>query len=94
MALNPADGSGNWKGSFKIMNNRIVDLKGPPLVVTSAPPRLRHLPVVNRGVRHEPPTTHLGQPIDLADDFAMAVAILTYYREFLTAAEAKFVTAV
>jgi hypothetical protein len=44
----------------------------------------------NRGVRYEPPTSHLGNPVQ-AEVIPMAELGLAFYRDFLNAAETEFV---
>ena len=69
---------------------KVAEYRGShPIEVT--PPRISTRAVDNRGVQINPPTSHLGHPI-ASDVTSMADAGFAFYKAFLEAAEAKFVT--
>lgn len=54
-------------------------------------PRVRLLPVMNRGVEYSVPTQHLDQPIDPNNLVDIAERAILFYDRFLTEAEKFFV---
>lgn len=54
------------------------------------PGRVKLLPVTNRGQTFQPPTSHLGQPIDVNNLVDIAEKGFRYYENFLTEGERFF----
>jgi hypothetical protein len=61
-----------------------------PLRQTITPPRIRLLPVTNRGKQYEAPAEHLGAALPDSSPVAVAAAALKFYAAYLAEAQAKF----
>lgn len=64
---------------------------GARLVIAFNPEKTRLLPVINRGVRYDVPTMHLGNAIDPNDVLTIAACGAKYYSGLLDEADAYFV---
>lgn len=68
-----------------------VTFNGQPLTLRAHPPTISLVPVTDRGVLYQPPTTHFGKP--LADLSPLTIARLTIeYLEELIAQAGRFVS--
>ena len=73
-------------------NGEIVNFKAnTPARITFSPSHVALLPVSNRGRVYQPPTSHLGDPINPNDIIAIATIGIQFYSGFLFAAESFFV---
>ena len=77
---------------FEMIDGEIKVFGGDAPIIGHQQEIFRPIAIVNRGVTYAPPTTHLDSPIDASDAIVLAEAALSYYRVFLNAAEAKFVS--
>lgn len=89
----------NKGGSLKIdrlefsINGKGFDIKSTsPLDIVFQPAMVRLLPVENRGKIYNPPTAHLGHPIDPNDLLGAARAGIEFYENFLSKSDAYFVS--
>lgn len=70
---------------------RIHQASGP-VEVTATAGQVRLLPVTNRGRTYEVPKQHLGNPINSSNLSELAMMGISYYEQFLLAADGFFVT--
>lgn len=72
-------------------DGRVVHYKGNVAPeITDIPPSVDVMPVVNRGRRYDPPSTHLGQPFTSRDPMQLASAAIQHYERMLIAFRAHF----
>ena len=90
--INPASGNSLFIERMEIRNGQIVELRSPQAIrIDLLPPRIRLLPVTNRGRKYEVPTSHLGSRVDPTNVIAIAKAAYRFNEKVLAEAEAKFV---
>jgi hypothetical protein len=78
-----------------IVNGRLIEYEGNlPIRHTTYPARLELLPVMDRGVRFDPPSQHLGAPLDHRDPLAVGNLGWKFYSEYVDRAQRTFFASV
>lgn len=78
--------------NFKVENGVMSVESAENAIVHFIAAGVQPLAVANRGRTYNPPTEHLGNPIDAVNAVGIATAGAAFYEQFLTDAEAFFVT--
>lgn len=78
------------KAGFDADGKPIIDVEGDPDIRFTTE-KVKLLPVTNRGVKYEVPTTHLSQPLDPENPIEIAQRGLDFYTDFLKSADEFFV---
>lgn len=92
--INPPQFGGTLKIDRLTIENGIIEefRSSTGAKIYFEPSQLRLLPVTNHGRTYNPPTMHQGRPINPNDVLGAAQLGISFYREFLSAAEVYFVS--
>jgi hypothetical protein len=82
-------GTGHIKRMI-IDTGRVMSYEGDPMIVEDTPPHPVAVPIRNNGEWFNPPTSHLGAPINDAQPVMLAELGIKFYTEFIHEAERKF----
>ncbi|TAM14255.1 MAG: hypothetical protein EPN56_11750 [Rhodanobacter sp.] len=85
--VNPA---GGYIKEMRVVNGLVEHYEGDPMVAEVRPPHPVAVRVKNNGEWYDPPTSHLGQPVNTSHPADLARLGLTYYQSFVAQAERKF----
>ncbi|VVN76553.1 hypothetical protein [Pseudomonas fluorescens] len=88
--IDPKPGQTHFIKSISWGPNGEMIYEGDPVLVVEIPPHPVAVPVKNRGVMYEPPSTHLDQLIDNQHPTNLAEIGWDFYRTFLESVEQKF----
>jgi hypothetical protein len=89
--LNPAYGNSWYIEHLEIWGGDVVSYSGDkPMIVQDFPDRVELRRFKGSGTWYNPPTQHLGQPLEQRDPISFAELGLRFYANFIEQAEEKF----
>lgn len=94
LAIGAANPDEKFELSVRINNEGDIFVRGAssPLRIEGMRAHVRLLPVTNRGRTYEVPKQHLGSPVNSSDLTELARIGITFYEDFLNAADTFFIT--
>lgn len=82
--------TGGYIKEMRIVNGVVEHYEGDPMVAEVRPPHPVAVRVKNNGEWYNPPTSHLGEPVNTSHPIDLAKLGLAYYLGFVAQAERKF----